>query len=124
MKIRHLIPFAAALVLCGEGATIAAQTTSQKSTTTKTDTQQKAKPAIYHRMGTIASVSASDLVLEHKWKGKEENTNFVINSDTKKEGNLDKGEKATVYYRMEKKQRIATEVKVTEAKSKTEAKKS
>lgn len=54
-------------------------------------------------MGTISSVTASDLVLDHKYKGKEESTKFVLNSDTKKEGNLDKGEMATVYYRMERK---------------------
>ena len=54
----------------------------------------------------------------------EENTKFVLNSDTKKEGTIDKGEMATVYYHMDKKQRIATEVKVTPAKTKTEFKKS
>lgn len=75
-------------------------------------------------MGTIASVTASDLVLEHKYKGKEENTKFVLNSDTKKEGNVDKGEMATIYYHMDNKERVATEIKVAPAKSKTEAKKS
>jgi hypothetical protein len=124
MKTRYFILLAGALLLCGEGATISARTTSPKSTTTQTTTQAKAKPAVYHRMGTISSVTDSDLVLEHKWKGKEENTNFVLNSDTKKEGTLDKGEMATVYYRFTNKQRIATEIKVTPAKSATTSKKS
>jgi hypothetical protein len=124
MKIRYFVMFAAALLLCGEGATLAARATSPKSATSKTTTKEKAKPAVYHRMGTISSVTDSDLVLEHKWKGKEENTKFVLNSDTKKEGTLDKGVMATVYYHMDNKQRIATEVKVTPAKTKTTSKKS
>jgi hypothetical protein len=124
MKIRYVVLFAAALLFCGGVATISARTTSPKSANDKTTTQDKAKPAVYHRMGTISSITDSDLVLEHKWKGKEENTKFVLNSNTKKEGTLNKGEMATVYYHMDNKQRIATEVKVTPAKSKTETKKS
>ncbi|MGB2640211.1 MAG: hypothetical protein WAN32_14780, partial [Candidatus Acidiferrum sp.] len=85
---------------------------------------ETSKPAVYHRMGTISSVSDSDLVLEHKWKGKEESTKFVLNSDTKKEGDLDKGKMATVYYHMDNKQRIATEVKVMEPKTSEAPKKS
>ncbi|HKW55721.1 MAG TPA: hypothetical protein VJN42_00055 [Candidatus Acidoferrum sp.] len=123
MKNRHFILLAAALLFCGEGAMIAAQTTPKKADS-KTNTQEKAKPATYHRMGTISSVSGSDLVLQRKYKGKEETTKFVLNSDTKKEGSLDKGEMATVFYHMDKKERVATEVRVTQAKSKTESKKS
>ncbi len=123
MKIRYVVMFAAALLLCGEGATLAARTTSPKSTTPKTTTETS-KPAVYHRMGTISSVSDSDLVLEHKWKGEEESTKFVLNSDTKKEGDLDKGKMATVYYHMDNKERIAAEVKVMPPKSSTAPKKS
>lgn len=124
MKNRHFILLAAALLFCGEAAMIAARTTSPSQANKKATTQEKAKPVTYHRMGTIASVTASDLVLEHKYKGKEENTKFVLNSDTKKEGNVDKGEMATIYYHMDNKERVATEIKVAPAKSKTEAKKS
>ncbi|HTQ59369.1 MAG TPA: hypothetical protein VMI32_04045 [Candidatus Solibacter sp.] len=123
MKIKYVVMLTAALLLCGGGTTLSARTTSPKTTTPKTTTE-KAKPAVYHRMGTISSVSDSDLVLEHKWKGKEESTKFVLNTDTKKEGTLNKGEMATVYYHMDKKQRIATEVKVTQPKSTPEPKKS
>lgn len=124
MKVRYFVLFAAALLLCGESATIVARTTSPKDAKTKTTSQEKAKSVLHHRMGTITSVTDSGLVLEHKWKGKEENTKFVLNSDTKKEGTLDKGEMATVYYHMDKKQRIATDVKVTPTKTKAESKKS
>jgi len=123
MKIKYVVMFTAALLLCGGGTTLSARTTSPKTTTPKTTTE-KAKLTVYHRMGTISSVSDSDLVLEHKWKGKEESTKFVLNTDTKKEGTLNKGEMATVYYHMDKKQRIATEVKVTQPKSTPEPKKS
>jgi hypothetical protein len=123
MKCRYLVPLAAALLLCGEGAAVAARAASRDAATDKATTQ-KAKPAIYHRMGTISSVTGSNLLLERKANGKEQNTDFVLNSDTKKEGTLNKGEKATIYYRMDKKQRIATDVKVMEPKSKTESKKS
>lgn len=124
MKIKYVVLFAAALLFCGEVRTVSARTTSPKSANDKTATQEKAKPAVYHRIGTISSVTDTDLVLEHKWKGKEENTKFVLNSDTKKEGTLNKGEMATVYYHMDNKQRIATEVKVSSAKSTAETKKS
>jgi hypothetical protein len=115
MRGKHLILLAAALLLCGGSATLAARSTSQTKAADNA-TSDKANTTIYHRSGTISSVTGSDLTLEHKWKGKDENTEFVLNSDTKKEGTLDKGEKAIVYYRMENKQRVATDVKVTETK--------
>ncbi|HKV25190.1 MAG TPA: hypothetical protein VJN93_11420 [Candidatus Acidoferrum sp.] len=125
MKIKTVLLLAAALCFCGEGAALVAHATPTKSATTKTTTATaKAKATVYHRTGTIESITDTDLVLGRKWKGKEENTTFVLNTDTKKEGSLDKGEMATVYYHMDKKERVATEVKISQAKTKIATKKS
>lgn len=70
----------------------------------------------HHLTGTISSVSGSDLVVSHKYKGKDENSTFMLNSTTKKEGNLDKGAMAVVYYEIKNNQKIATEVKVNQTK--------
>jgi hypothetical protein len=65
--------------------------------------------------GTITSVDATSLVLKHKVGGKEQDTTFIVNADTKKEGELKAGEKATVHYKAENGQNVATSVKVTAA---------
>ena len=74
----------------------------------------KEKAAVTHQaIGTISSVDADKLVLSHKVKGKDEETTFVFNADTKKEGQAAAGEKATVHYKVEGTQNVATLVKVT-----------
>ena len=125
MNSRNIFILAVALILGSAGFTFASQTSkTSKASTTKTTT----KAAIHHEWGTIQSVSDSSLVLDHTWKGKKEQTDFMLNSSTKKEGSLEKGARATVFYEMQNKDRVATEVKVaamkTAAKSSTSTKKS
>jgi hypothetical protein len=67
-------------------------------------------------MGTISSINASDLTVSHKYNGKAEDSSFIMNSNTKKEGSIAKGEQATVYYQTNNKQNIATDVRVNPAK--------
>jgi len=71
----------------------------------------KAKSSVHQATGTISSVNANQLVLSHKVKGKEEQTTFVMNDQTKREGNLSSGEKATVHYTVQNNEKIATMVK-------------
>lgn len=80
------------------------QATKAKAPTTKA--------AVAHQaMGTISSVEAGKLVLTRTVKGKREQTTFMLNDQTKKDGDLKAGEKVTVRYKVEKGQDIATSVK-------------
>lgn len=116
MKVARLVVPLAVLIL-GFALTSAAQaTTPSKSTTTK-KTTAATKPALHRMSGMVTSVSDSDLVLEHEWKGKKEETKFALDSNTKKEGDITKGCHATVTYAMKNKEREATDVKVSAMKA-------
>src|SRR5512135_682719 len=72
----------------------------------------KAKaPKTLEAKGTVVSVDDNSLVLDHKVQGKDTKTTFVLNADTKKEGKLAPKGKATVHYKVEGGQNIATMVK-------------
>jgi hypothetical protein len=70
----------------------------------------KGKAAAHQANGTISSVEGNTLVLDHKAKGKDEKTTFVMNESTRKTGNLAVGAKATVHYMVENGQNVATMV--------------
>ena len=62
--------------------------------------------------GTIDSIDGSKLVVTHRVGDHGSlQTTFVLNSDTKKEGNLKTGTYVIVYYKNENNQKIATLVK-------------
>jgi hypothetical protein len=72
----------------------------------------KAKaPKTLEAKGKVVSVDENSLVIEHKVQGKETKTTFVLNAETKKEGKLAPNGKATVHYKVEGGQNIATMVK-------------
>src|SRR5512135_1982504 len=72
---------------------------------------QTAKAKTLEAKGTVVSVDDNSLVLEHKVQGKDTKTTFVLNAETKKEGKLAPKGKATVHYKVEGGQNIATMVK-------------
>ena len=85
-----------------------AQGTSQKTKSTK---ETKTKGEVTRQAsGTIRSTDTGTLVLTHKVSGKQEEISFVMNDQTKKEGELRSGEKATVHYKVEGGQNMATMV--------------
>ena len=86
--------------------------------TAKAPAKAKTKAAVtmHQASGTISSVEADKLVLSHKVKGKEEETTFMLNDQTKREGELKAGEKATVHYKVENGQDMATMVKASAPK--------
>jgi hypothetical protein len=96
----------AALILVTGGIALQAKTPAQNSTTKTTTT-----PTMHHEMGTVDSMTNSELILSHEYKGKSETTTFVLNASTKKDGTIDKGQRVEVYYQNQNKQHIATEVK-------------
>jgi len=63
--------------------------------------------------GTVVSADESKLVLSHKVKGKAQEMSFTLNSDTQKSGDLKAGAKATVHYKTENGQNVATDVKAS-----------
>jgi len=75
----------------------------------------KTKVTTASATGTITSVDEGKLVLSHKVKGKDETTTFILNADTKKEGDLKPGARVTVHYKVENNQNIATQVKAAAA---------
>lgn len=78
----------------------------------------KEKAATHQANGTISSIEGNSLVLDHKVKGKDEKTTFVMNDTTKKTGELAVGAKATIHYMMENGKNVATMVQVTAAPAK------
>ena len=80
----------------------------------------KSKNMVIHQVtGTISSVEGNQLVLSHMMKGKEEQSTFVINDQTKKQGECKSGEKATIHYKVENGKDVATMVKVSGGKAKS-----
>jgi hypothetical protein len=74
--------------------------------------QAAAKPArkLPSMSGTIVSFNDSNLVLSHGKKKLE--TSFMLNSETRREGTLSNGARATVWYRRDGANRIAAMIRV------------
>ncbi len=120
--------FALAIVLTVTAglATVSGQTSGTNSAkqVPQSDTHTTDKMTLHHETGKVYSLAADELILDHTWKGKEEKTTFTLDSNTKKEGNVEKGDRVMVYYRYQKGHRIATELKAMAARTKTETNKS
>ncbi|MGO8819610.1 MAG: hypothetical protein ACLQVG_33665 [Terriglobia bacterium] len=106
------------VLLMTVGALVASQSsgTSSAKQPTEAAMQAKASTTVHREMGTIATLSANELTLDHTWKGKDEKTTFVLEPGTRREGNVAQGDHVVVYYHLEKGQRIATELKASVAK--------
>jgi hypothetical protein len=62
-------------------------------------------------VGTIASMSDDQLVVNEKVKGKEQPVTFKLDSSTQKSGNLQKGTLVTVQYHSDKSEKVASSVR-------------
>jgi hypothetical protein len=114
MKISKSLILSAALMFATGGAALAAQTSAQ---TTTTKTSANANLALHKEMGTVSSLTNSEMVLTHTVKGKQEKTTFKLDANTKKEGAIDKGTHVLVYFKDQNHERIVTEVKAEPTKS-------
>jgi predicted RNA-binding protein (virulence factor B family) len=123
MKCLRFLALAGALILTAAIAT-AAQTSATSNSKQATQSSPQAKAVVHHEMGTVSSLTGTELMLAHKWRGKEEKTKFTLDSNTKKEGSITQGQEVTVYFHHEKGERIATEIKASQTKPSTETKKS
>jgi uncharacterized protein YxeA len=107
--VAGLMLLVAMAAFAGTGQTSSKSTPKQHKAKTTETTRQAS--------GTISSSDANQLVLSHKVNGKEEQTTFVMNDQTQKKGELRSGEKATVHYRVEGGQNIATMVSAKASKT-------
>ena len=71
----------------------------------------KKSSAKHVAVGTIASISADQVVVNEKVKGKEQPMTFKLNSSTQKSGNLKDGAYVTVQYHAENNQNVATSIR-------------
>jgi len=112
MKMARLFVITLAVVLLGAGSIWASAAPKEKHQTAKA-------PAAKMQVATgdVVSVSDTSLTLSHKVKGKMEQTSYTLTSETKREGTVESGAKATVHYKMESGQELATLVKVKPAKA-------
>jgi hypothetical protein len=62
-------------------------------------TRANSHSKLYEQKGTVSKVTGSSLVLLHRANGKETRTAFQLNSNTKREGMVDKGSQVDVFYR-------------------------
>jgi len=67
--------------------------------------------------GTISSVTGSSLVVTKGSGAAKKDETFVLNAQTKKEGNLQTGGKAAVQYKIEGTDKVATSVKASPPKA-------
>src|SRR5262245_5202906 len=97
---------------------------AQKDTSTKanrpvaTESKTKTTHGPMHRaFGTITSIETDKLVLNQKVNGKTEDVTIMLNSDTKKTGDLKTGDRVSVRWRDENNQKMATSVREMPSKS-------
>jgi hypothetical protein len=69
------------------------------------------QPATHFTQGTIASISANEVVITKKVRGKAEQERFTLNSQTQRNGNLAAGTRVSVQYREQNGQKIAAAVR-------------
>ena len=82
------------------------------------ETKTKTTHGAMHRAtGTITSIDADKLVLNQKVNGKAEDVTIMLNSDTRKTGNLKSGDRVSVQWRDENNQKMATSVREMPSKA-------
>jgi len=72
---------------------------------------QKHTGSSHTAVGTIASMSDNQLVVNEKVKGKEQPVTFKLDSSTQKSGNLHQGTLVTVQYHSDKSEKVASSVR-------------
>jgi len=116
-----------ALALIFAGASYAAQSSASK---TAPPAKKTAAASQMVSTGTIASIDATHVTINHKVNGKDESTTYVVNPQTKRDTALAAGARVSVRYHKENNELVATSVhaqattaKAGVAKAKTGAKK-
>jgi hypothetical protein len=113
-----------ALVVIFSGVTLSAQTAAPapKKASAAGTAKKASAGAEKTATGTITSIDATKVVVNHMVKGKSEQTTLVLTPETKREGVLAAGGKVSAKYRTENNEQVATLVRsmpTTAAKAKT-----
>ena len=103
------------LALCVTG--VASQNSKAKTNSSAALQAKTAHPASHFTQGTIASISANQMVIAKKVRGKAKQASFTLNSQTQRNGNLAAGTRVSVQYREEKGQKVAAAVREFMAKN-------
>jgi hypothetical protein len=121
------------LALMLSGAAHAAQTSAPQANAPKAAPVAAKKPAATPEMtstGTIASIDATHVTINHQVKGKDESTTFVLTPDTKRDTTLAAGTHVAIRYHKQNNDLVASSVhaqttsaKAGTSKAKTGAKK-
>jgi hypothetical protein len=99
---------AVSVALCA--AVLGGQQTKTKSNPPADPPAKTLQPATHFTQGTIASISANQMVIARKVRGKAKQASFMLNSQTQRNGHLAAGTRVSVQYREEKGQKVAAAV--------------
>ena len=108
---------ALALIL---GGAAHAQTGAPQTSAPKTAPTAPKKTAAATEMtsnGTIASIDATHVTINHQVKGKDESTTFVLNGDTKRDATLAAGAHVSIRYHKQNNDLVASSVHAQTAKA-------
>ena len=75
------------------------------------------KPAVHTAVGTIASMTSDQIVVNEKVKGKDQPVIYRLEPSTQKSGNLQNGSFVTVQYHSDKTEKFADTIRERSAKS-------
>src|SRR5882762_4807240 len=109
--------FITALSVAVLAAILGGQQTKAKSNPPADPPAKILQPATHFTQGTIASISANQMVIARKVRGKAKQASFTLNSQTQRNGNLAAGTRVSVQYREEKGQKVAAAVREFMAKN-------
>lgn len=122
MKATKVLVMVLGLSLMGTGTLWAGKKAAHENQPATTAAAKAPADKVQVASGEVVSLSDTNLVLSHKVKGKAEQTTYAINGETKKVGDPQAGVKATVHYKAENGQDVATLVKVKPVKAAKAAK--
>jgi Domain of unknown function (DUF5666) len=119
-----------ALILMLGGAAHAAQTGAAPGQKPALAAKSAAAAKAMTSTGTIASIDAGHVTINHQVKGKDESTTFVLKPDTQRDATLTAGARVSIRYHKENNDLVASSVhaqtataKASASKAKTGAKK-
>jgi hypothetical protein len=108
MSISRTLILGPALMFTTGIATLAAQSSTQNTLPRASDTT---RAVVHEEVGTIHSITSTELVLWNNVKGTQAETTFTLNSETKTDGEIGTGAHVAVYYKNQNHERVATEIR-------------
>jgi hypothetical protein len=112
---RFALIAALSVALCA--AALGGQHSKAKSNPPAEPPAKTTQPATHFTQGTIASISANQMVITKKVRGKAEHSSFTLDSQTQGNGSLAAGTRVSVQYREVKGQKIAVAFRELTAKT-------